>query len=204
MARRTLEFAQGVRHVDGSRALLLRKLFPAVVQNERQVHVAGRPSAERFRQHDLPRRVVEKVRPAHDVRHARGDVVRHHGELIGPKAVGASFLEHAHPYTNPEATSRASASSYASYRSCCQRTGSSETRPKPSNAARIARSAPGMSRGGSMSSMRTSHVPSCTRASSQLGHDGSGEKGSVCKRIGPLKMGIICTFSRGPLLNSTF
>uniref|UniRef100_A0A0S6YZM6 Uncharacterized protein n=1 Tax=Mizugakiibacter sediminis TaxID=1475481 RepID=A0A0S6YZM6_9GAMM len=46
--------------------------------------------------------------------------------------------------------------------------GSSGVMPNAASASRIARAAPGTSRGGSMSSMRTSQAPPALRARSQL------------------------------------
>jgi hypothetical protein len=60
------------------------------------VQVAGQWQPQGALQRDLARRVVGQVLAAHDVGDALLGVVHHHGQLVGPKAVGALEDEVAH------------------------------------------------------------------------------------------------------------
>jgi len=77
-----------VRNIYRSGARLLGELFSLVIENEGNMHVAGRRSSKRLREENLARRIVNEVGAAHDVGDARKNIVRDDCKLIGPESVG--------------------------------------------------------------------------------------------------------------------
>src|SRR5690349_12548665 len=82
--------------------------------------------------------------------------------------------------TRSAARNAANASSYAAVRCDWNSTGASATRPNAGSAARMSAAAPGTSRGGSISSIRTSHSPPAWRAHSQLPTAATSEPKCSC------------------------
>ena len=76
---------------------------------------------------------------------------------------------------SPLASRRSSASRYCGSRVLCRSTGASDTSPKRSSVRSCASAAPATSRGGSRSSIRTSHSPPAWRANSQLPNAATSE-----------------------------
>lgn len=77
---------------DGQRAgMRLFREFAAVgMQGQWKVTVCHGRQAEFLLQYDLPRRVVEQVGAAHDMRDALCGVIHDNGELVGEKSVAAA------------------------------------------------------------------------------------------------------------------
>ena len=73
----------------GQRAVPLAELLPVGSDDERQVRVRRRRQPERALERDLPRRRVEEVRAAHDLRDALRRVVDDDRELVGVRPVRA-------------------------------------------------------------------------------------------------------------------
>jgi hypothetical protein len=85
-----------VSKLQGHRPVLFGQLLPVAPQHQRRVQVGRCGQAQSVLQQDLPGRVVAQVLATHDMGHALCGVVNHHGQLVGPQAVGALDHEVAH------------------------------------------------------------------------------------------------------------
>ena len=82
-----IAFVAVLQHAD--RAVALGQALAVGAQDHRHMGIGRRRHAERPQQVDLPRRVVDVVIAADDVRYPHVRIVHHHREVVGRRAVGA-------------------------------------------------------------------------------------------------------------------
>ena len=70
--------------------MLFRQLFAIGSQNQWCMQVSRLGQIQRLLQHYLARGIVSQIRSAHHMTDALRRVVYHHGQLIGPKAIGST------------------------------------------------------------------------------------------------------------------
>ena len=85
-----------MRQIQRLCTVLFGKLLAVVAAHQGRVQVAGGWHAQGALQQDLARRVVGQVFAAHHVRDALVCIVHHHGQLVGPQAIGAAQHKVAH------------------------------------------------------------------------------------------------------------
>ena len=73
--------------------MLLGELFSVSAAHQRSMQVAGRGQAQGLLQQYLARRIVGEIFAPNHMRDALGAVVHHHGQLVGPQAIGAAENE---------------------------------------------------------------------------------------------------------------